>query len=366
MKGVLRIALLLAVASVSGGSTTSQTSQRDEPSTPKDKAAKISASNSGPSRKQIRQWIRELGVKEYKKRENATRKLRQASAQAMDDLQDALANTDDPEVRHRLENILQTLTMEATFEKLPAEVKAVALMPFETSISDEGTTVTRRTYSMGDYGITDIGNIRIAVRGLPFGGKSSSSIRIKNIPEAGRSSTGSGNRRFTVTYDEAVATCTFGPLSFTISGSKLCIGERRFALGKTRQVIFVSPEGKIEGILTLGAKLPKRVLEAPVEKIDIQTLELVTQQWQVWQKLGQMDGRYKNPRTGKYMMVAPITCRACGEKMPEPEMPPRPEARGNPFDPEAQRKYEEQCRKILLNHKCPKCGMPALPRQADK
>jgi len=366
VKGILYIGLLLAVASVSRGSTTSQAPKRDEPSAPRDKAATITTSNSGLSRKQIRQWIQELGAKEYKKREDATERLRQAGAQALDDLQNALADTDDPEVRHRLEKILHIVTMKVTFERLPAEGKAVAWMPFETSIIGQGTSATRKTYGMGDYGISDIGNIRIAVRGLPFRGNSSSSIRIKNIPEGGRSSTGSGNRRFTVTYDGGVATCTFGAVIFTISESKLRIGKRQFAFGKAHQVIFVSPEGKIEGILSVGAKPPKWVLETPVEKIDIQTLELVTQRWQEWQKLGQAHGKYKNPRTGKYSMVAAMTCRTCGEKIPEPTMPPRPKGRGNPFDPESRRKYEEQCKNVRLNYKCPKCGMPAVPHQAAK
>jgi hypothetical protein len=215
--------------------------------------AEAAAKDGAPSQEQIRQWIRELGAEAYRDRVAATEKLKKAGSRATEDLRGALDKAADPEVRHRLWEILHAVTREVAFEDLSAEAKAVARRPYETSVVDEGRRAQRKTYCVGDYGISDLGNIRIAVKGLPFSGSSSSSLAIKNI-SGGSGSTGSGNRRFTTSSANGVAVCTFGGVSFTVTGGKLRLDGREFSFGKARQVIFVSSKGKIEGVVKVGAQ----------------------------------------------------------------------------------------------------------------
>lgn len=73
-----------------------------------------------------------------------------------------------------------------------------------------------------------------------------------------------------------------------------------------------------------GSNPTKWVLQQQVQRIDGETLELLAQTVGEWEKLGHKDGKYKNPTAGKYSMVDPMTCAACGETIPTPQMPPLP------------------------------------------
>lgn len=132
----------------------------------------------------------------------------------------------------------------------------------------------------------------------------------------------------------------------------------------TEDLTFTVPEGAVlkENLFGLPAEPtpsaervpdapqpPKWVLEKKLRKIDIATLEVKELTVGNWQKLGQQEGRYKNPSTGKYTMVSAITCAACGEFIPRPEVPGLA-AGGSP----------EQIRKALSEYVCPKCGQKAF------
>jgi len=100
---------------------------------------------------------------------------------------------------------------------------------------------------------------------------------------------------------------------------------------------------------------PEWVNDTLEERIDSETLEIVTLSHGEWERLGKKktmggDWAYRNRRTGKYTMVTPIICGACGAKIPLPVVPPLtldapPGAR------------EEQIAKI----RCPVCGKPPFP-----
>jgi len=96
----------------------------------------------------------------------------------------------------------------------------------------------------------------------------------------------------------------------------------------------------------LRPKMPSWVLDTPVEKIDCKTFELITRTYGEWKKLGQKDGRYKNPNSGAYTMVEPTRCDSCGEVIPMPHFPEPVEGQ----DVTAMRE------EILWNYKCPRCG----------
>jgi len=101
-------------------------------------------------------------------------------------------------------------------------------------------------------------------------------------------------------------------------------------------------------------KPPPWVDKQPAELIDIETLELITKSLGEWQELGMDHGKYKNPNTGRYTMVHPIRCPACGALIPGVERPP--ELQGDITDLEAVREIEQAFLRAKAEYKCPKCG----------
>lgn len=87
-------------------------------------------------------------------------------------------------------------------------------------------------------------------------------------------------------------------------------------------------------------------LRQPLEKIDLGALETMTLTRAEWDELGQLEGKFKNPNTGKYSMVPAIKCRACGATIPT--------APGTYESPVGAGAAEE-----LAKYKCPNCGKNA-------
>jgi len=116
-----------------------------------------------------------------------------------------------------------------------------------------------------------------------------------------------------------------------------------------------------------GPKQSKTVMGRREKKISRETLEVVELTKGEWNDLGQKDGKYKNPKTGKYDMVAPMTCPVCGALIPPPDLPAVPKNKAE----RTKEKWDELEAKrieIMRNYKCPKCGaalgdmmMPAGP-----
>jgi len=108
------------------------------------------------------------------------------------------------------------------------------------------------------------------------------------------------------------------------------------------------------GVVSSGPTPPPHVLARIVRKIDKDTFEVMDLSLGQWRKLGyNKEGKYKNPKTGKYTMVPSMTCAHCGKDIPVPELPATgPE--GGPEDPMV---YEE----MMRNYRCPLCGQLAMP-----
>jgi len=112
-----------------------------------------------------------------------------------------------------------------------------------------------------------------------------------------------------------------------------------------------------------GVKPPAEVAGRPVEKIDLETLEVIGLPAQRWKSLGAQDNKFKNPKTGKYTMVNVATCKKCGKKIPHPswQFPPIPTERGSHTVEEIDRIIAEALARraeILRDYKCPICGEP--------
>jgi len=117
---------------------------------------------------------------------------------------------------------------------------------------------------------------------------------------------------------------------------------------------------------------PDRLLDRPVERIDSESLELMTKSRREWKRLGEKDGKYKNPKTGKYTMVVPAICASCGQKIPmlDAALTTPGAASGRPVDPEEHLKAMQKQEALIKEWRCPRCGgyaapsgMPIMPDQ---
>lgn len=76
---------------------------------------------------------------------------------------------------------------------------------------------SRVTYSRGQYGVSDIGRVRIIIEDLPFSGESHSSgimLKTESRHAGGGGATGVGNRRFEYRAIPHGSRCTFGGMTF--------------------------------------------------------------------------------------------------------------------------------------------------------
>ncbi|HRK34066.1 MAG TPA: hypothetical protein PLJ47_05665 [Candidatus Hydrogenedentes bacterium] len=140
---------------------------------------------------------------------------------------------------------------------LGPEERKLAKMPFKTAIdlstksaSGKGqATATRETYSKNGYGITDIGDVRIAVRDMKFDGESrSGGVVISSddrAPAGGKS--GTGNNTFIYEYAKGVTAVQFGTINFTIANSVISIGGKSVPIGQGKKLIVVDGQGNVSG-----------------------------------------------------------------------------------------------------------------------
>jgi rRNA maturation protein Nop10 len=108
------------------------------------------------------------------------------------------------------------------------------------------------------------------------------------------------------------------------------------------------------------SKPPEWVLTEPIEKIDAETLELMTLPNDQWDKLGKKLGQFKNPKTGRYTMAEAVKCPHCREKIPTPQVPDAPKLSAEDIKtkrmPAGWPAYQAELEDIWGKYKCPKCG----------
>ena len=100
--------------------------------------------------------------------------------------------------------------------------------------------------------------------------------------------------------------------------------------------------------ITGGPKPPTWVLDEQVQKIDTKSLELVKEPVRDWEGKYAPDasGRCKNPKTGEYTLVDPMTCGVCGQLIPAMQIPPN-------LQDDARIAF---IMKFQRDYKCPRCG----------
>ena len=148
---------------------------------------------------------------------------------------------------------------------LSEQEQIVVALPFNTALRANGHSASRRTYCHGNYGISDIGLLRIAVKDVVFSGtSSSSSIRVRSstkwyrmlLPSrwtskkaSGSGATGTGARRFTYKYGgkRGHTLCTFGGINFSFVDGQALFGNVAVSF-KEPTTVFFSSEGQLEKI----------------------------------------------------------------------------------------------------------------------
>lgn len=140
---------------------------------------------------------------------------------------------------------------------LDGEAQKLAKMPFKTtydlstkSATGKGqATASRETYSKNGYGITDLGDVRIAVQGMTFDGESRAGGVIissdERLPAAGKA--GAGNSAFIYEYAKGVTAAQFGTVNFTIANSVINIGGKSVPIGQGKKLIVVDGQGNVIG-----------------------------------------------------------------------------------------------------------------------
>ena len=100
-----------------------------------------------------------------------------------------------------------------------------------------------------------------------------------------------------------------------------------------------------------GAEAPEwfteEMAQQEVEMIDEGTNETMTKTRREWEELGRREGKYKNPDTGEFTMLAAMVCPACLKKIPVP-VPPH----GEKPTREEMIAFDQ----VLREYACPKCG----------
>lgn len=160
------------------------------------------------------------------------------------------------------EQLAMTAPSDAQYDVEPAsaldgEARKLAKMPFKTSVdlstksaSGKGqATASRETYSRNGYGITDIGDVRIAVQGMTFDGESrAGGIVISSDDRAAvGGKAGTGNSAFVYEYAKGVTAVQFGTVNFTIAKSVISIGGKSVPIGQGKKLIVVDGQGNVIG-----------------------------------------------------------------------------------------------------------------------
>lgn len=122
-------------------------------------------------------------------------------------------------------------------------------MPLKSSVSVSGEdiTSTRHTFSVGSYGVTDVGNLRLAFEDLSFSGSSSGGVTLAtdSTSSGGGGHTGVGNRRFEVNGIPHGSQCKFGGVTFKLVEGKLVFGGESIDATGQPSLVLIGPNREL-------------------------------------------------------------------------------------------------------------------------
>jgi hypothetical protein len=199
-----------------------------------------------PDEKKISELVKALGSDNFQEREEASKSLKAIGQPAKTALEQEMAASKDAEVRASA--LLDDLKPYLTMALLNAAERAAVKLPIE-DLEEGAERAKFITYSNDDYGIMDIGNIRLLSKSnAGMGGRSSTSIVINAANESGSSShTATINgRKTSTTSRNGVTTVTTPETTFTVSKGVLTISGQKVKFEKRPKVIFIGDKGKFE------------------------------------------------------------------------------------------------------------------------
>ncbi len=115
------------------------------------------------------------------------------------------------------------------------------------------------SYSTGMYGVHEIGNTRLSVRGYLFPGSSGQGGLVLYSPNLGPGWSGSGTAGRLVTTEIGIpggALCTFGPISYQVIFGQLHIDGKAFDLLSGSQSIILDQTGRIISVHSIPPTTP--------------------------------------------------------------------------------------------------------------
>ncbi len=120
---------------------------------------------------------------------------------------------------------------------------------------------------------------------------------------------------------------------------------------KTAKTIFLVLLLATAGILLIHYlrslhAIPPEVQARSITRIDSKSFEEFTQTLGEWDKAGEQDGMFRNPKTGEFTVTEEMTCKACGAKIPAPSgLAPKGAT-------------EAEWTTFVNAYRCPKCAKP--------
>ena len=126
------------------------------------------------------------------------------------------------------------------------------------TVSGERVRSSRQTFSMHGYGVTDVGNLRLAFEDLPFNGSSSSSLTLAtdSTDSGPGGSTGNGNRKFETERIAHGSRCRFGGATFEFVNGELVFGETKVDATGDAKLVLISGNLKVVDVIPLAAASP--------------------------------------------------------------------------------------------------------------
>jgi len=203
--------------------------------------------------KQAEQFIKAMGSDEYQAREEAAKNLLDLGDAALPALEDAVKNTQDPEVRTRAQELAKRIKTFRTFGQLTEKEREAVQVEFQTDFQG-GQTANYRMENKAGFGLFDLGDVRVAVEGLELPGGAGQMY--VDAPEGLGSSSMQGSMNFQLKMEttNGLTTVSLNGVTFKVVKAVVSVETQNVPLGKGKVVIFMTKEGKLSKLVEVPKK----------------------------------------------------------------------------------------------------------------
>jgi len=203
--------------------------------------------------KQAEKLVGAMGSDEYQAREDAVAKLLALGDPALPALERAAKEASDPAVRTRAQDLVHRLKLFRAPEQLTKEERAVAELAFELEYK-EGAVAPYKLSTKDDYGIIEVGDVRLAVANFKLPDLSEQ-VAVDPSPDMGAGQTrGSAQLTLHISTRMGQTTMLVNDLKLKFAKAILTIDGESLALGKGPRVVFLNEDGKVQKIVEVPKK----------------------------------------------------------------------------------------------------------------